>query len=100
MPSLQIKAATDQEQISFAHEVRMHDVFQVSRDHKWCDVIGHFFFCFQVMEWSITHNSANILTHLRMLGYSIPLDIIKRYPTVIRDYLLGKLLVKYFILKI
>ena len=49
------------------------------------------------MEWSITHNSANILTHLRKLGYSIPLDIIKRYPTIIRDYLLGKYL---YILKI
>ena len=42
------------------------------------------------MEWSITHNSANILTHLRRLGYSIPQTIIKRYPMIIRDYLLGK----------
>ena len=44
----------------------------------------------QVMEWAIASNSANILTHLRELGYSIPVDIIDRHPLVIRDYLLGK----------
>lgn len=43
------------------------------------------------MEWAISTNSANILTHLRDLGYPIPFDIIEKYPLVIRDYLLGKL---------
>lgn len=42
------------------------------------------------MEWAISTNSANILTHLRDLGYPIPLDIIEKYPLVIRDYLLGE----------
>ena len=42
------------------------------------------------MEWAIENNSANILTHLRELGYSIPLNIIERYPKIIRDYLLGE----------
>ncbi len=42
------------------------------------------------MEWAILTNSANILSHLRLLGYSIPLDIIEKYPTVIRDYLIGE----------
>ena len=68
-------------------------VFKVSCDHNTAMSLVAFPF-FQVMEWSITHNSANILTHLRKLGYPIPLDIIKRYPTVIRDYLLGRLVKK------
>lgn len=42
------------------------------------------------MEWAISSNSANVLTHLRNLGYPIPLDIIEKYPMVIRDYLLGQ----------
>lgn len=44
----------------------------------------------EVMEWAILNNSANILTHLRELGYPIPLTIIEKYPMVIRDYLLGE----------
>ena len=42
------------------------------------------------MEWAIASNSANILTHLRDLGYPIPMDIIDKYPLIIRDYLLGE----------
>ena len=44
----------------------------------------------QVMEWAIATNSANILTHLRDMGYPIPLEVIQKYPLIIRDYLLGK----------
>lgn len=42
------------------------------------------------MEWAIISNSANILTHLRELGYPIPLSIVEKYPLVVRDYLLGE----------
>ena len=41
----------------------------------------------QMMEWAICNNSANILTHLRDLGYAVPAELIERYPEIMREYL-------------
>jgi len=40
-----------------------------------------------MMEWAIMNNSANILTHLRELGYAVPPELIDRYQETMRDYL-------------
>ena len=42
------------------------------------------------MKWAIENGSANILTHLRELGYSIPEDLIQSYDEVIASYLLSE----------
>ena len=42
------------------------------------------------MKWAIESGSANILTHLRELGYSIPEDLIQTYDDVIASYLLSE----------
>ncbi len=47
------------------------------------------------MEWSIQNNNANILSHLRDLGYSIPASIIERYPEAIREYLFAEYPLKF-----
>lgn len=49
----------------------------------------------QLMEWALTKRSANIMTYLRHTGYHIPLELIQRYPEIVRDYLLGKSIVMH-----
>lgn len=39
------------------------------------------------MEWAIENNSANILTHLRQLGYAIPSALIVKYQDILAEYL-------------
>ena len=39
------------------------------------------------MEWAIESNSANILTHLRQLGYAIPSSLVVKYQEVLAEYL-------------
>ena len=38
------------------------------------------------MEWAIQSSSANILTHLRDLGYSVPVELVEHHQDVMRDY--------------
>ncbi len=40
------------------------------------------------MEWALENGSANILTHLRELGYPIPDDLVTKYHEVVLCYLL------------
>ena len=42
------------------------------------------------MEWALTTGSANILTHLRHLGYEISEDLIRKYDETVGAYLLGE----------
>lgn len=42
------------------------------------------------MDWALQNNSANMLTHLRSLGYAVPSDLIERDPVLFRDYLLSE----------
>lgn len=42
------------------------------------------------MEWALTTGSANILTHLRDLGYEISEDLIRKYDETVGAYLLGE----------
>lgn len=39
-----------------------------------------------MMDWAIQSSSANVLTHLRDLGYSVPVELIERNHDVMRDY--------------
>ncbi len=47
------------------------------------------------MEWSIQNNNANILTHLRELGYSIPPHIIEHHPEALREYFFAEYPLKF-----
>ena len=40
------------------------------------------------MDWALENGSANILTHLRELGYAIPEDLIMKYQELVLCYLL------------
>ena len=42
------------------------------------------------MEWAIQNNSANILTHLRDLGYAVPPNLIDHYQETMREYLFSE----------
>ncbi len=40
------------------------------------------------MDWALENGSANILTHLRKLGYAIPEDLVIKYQELVVSYLL------------
>ena len=40
------------------------------------------------MDWALENGSANILTHLRDLGYAIPDDLVLKYQDLVVGYLL------------
>lgn len=40
------------------------------------------------MDWALENGSANILTHLRDLGYEIPEDLVLKYQELVVSYLL------------
>ena len=42
------------------------------------------------MDWALLNNSANMLTHLRNLGYAVPSELIERDPHLFGEYLLCK----------
>ena len=42
------------------------------------------------MDWALENGSANILTHLRDLGYAIPEDLIWKYQDSVACYLLSE----------
>ena len=42
------------------------------------------------MDWALENGSANILTHLRDLGYGIPEDLIWKYQDSVACYLLSE----------
>lgn len=42
------------------------------------------------MRWAISCNSGNILTHLRGLGYTVPMELIQECSEEMRDYYFGE----------
>ena len=42
------------------------------------------------MDWCLDNGSANILTHLRDLGYAIPLNLFDKYHDVLTEYLFNE----------
>lgn len=43
-----------------------------------------------MMEWSIQSNSANILSHLRDLGYPVPTELVNHYQNQLQEYLFAE----------